>query len=107
MKPIAALLTLFLGLAVNSAVVNAVKPAELPSLPPPIDTQEQPQLYMLLYGNTPVQRVPCIPDIYFENGPGMYWICTDLECPEGCNSRPPNLFGLGLELEMRERGNRP
>ena len=61
--------------------------------------QEEPMWYLQLDRGTPLRRVLFQKGVTPKYGPGKIWICTDPNCPEGCNSQPPNLFGNGLLLE--------
>lgn len=73
-----------------------LKPIEIPIKPV---EQEEPRWYLQLDGGTPLRRVLFQEGITQKYGPGDLWICTDPDCPEGCNSQPPELFGNGLILE--------
>jgi len=59
----------------------------------------EPDYFMQLDGQTPVGRVLVFPGEEPPNGPGDLWVCMEPDCAEGCNSKPPNLFGNGLLYE--------
>jgi len=50
----------------------------------------------------PLGRVLTLTDVMAEAGPGKIWICSDPDCPEGCNSKDP-VWGNGLILEESRR----
>jgi hypothetical protein len=58
--------------------------------------------FMQLEGQVPLGRVLMLADVATEAGPGKIWICSDLDCPEGCNSQNP-AWGNGLVLEESRR----
>ncbi len=94
-------LTLLVLLSTLSTAVGFVsrgnlKPIEIPIRPV---EQQEPRWYLQLDGGTPLRRVLFQQGVTTKFGPGNTWICTDPDCPEGCNSQPPQLFGNGLILE--------
>lgn len=85
-----------LAMAAGFVVRGSLEPTEFPNKPV---RQEDARWYLQLDGGTPLRRVLFQQGVTTKFGPGKIWICTDPDCPEGCNSQPPNLFGNGLILE--------
>lgn len=48
------------------------------------------------------ERVVKLTPIDTDNGPAMIWVCDDENCPEGCDSRGEDAFGIGLLLQRSE-----
>lgn len=84
---------MLMGLALLAGTVAAAYAAR--STP----KKAEPELFIKLNEQVPMERVLYLQDVTTQFGPGKIWICNDPDCPEGCNSKPPNLFGNGLILE--------